>query len=565
MESAQRNLDAVEKNISEKIETIHSISDYMIYSKDFRSFLTTPENEKSLHMLRDYQESIEGFATFQLMSKNYIKSITLEGFNGNRIDLGEPIVGSEQKWIERASEANGSVVWSDSYPIVSEWKGPKYVMSMYRVIYDLDKPTQPIGRVTIRLDESEMAGLLDNGIVGSGAQASIVRNDGTLMLGADRYAIGTRLADQELYGRLNTKEQSFRYTKDGEKMVGFIRPVEQSNWRIVASIEDSNIVQNMSKFRRSVEWMLILLCVFGLLGFIGFQATIIRPILELKRQTNRLQIGDFTAEVNIRTKDEIGLLGTQFNRMVHTIRDLIDHKYKLQIRQRESELQMLHSQMDPHFLYNTLDMIRWTARLESAMQTSGLIELLSRFFRLGITRDKPWTSLKEEMEYTQAYVLLLQERSGPRLRISLSMEHGLEDAVVLKHIVQPLVENSVRHGMEDGRDGTITVRGYTYDQELRIDVLDDGVGFSAERLQVLRSLLSRREEEKPGDEALSGHALFNIHERLSIVFGDGSGVELMETDGDGASIRLRMPLITSDKEAALKLQRTTKDNRYANE
>lgn len=560
-ETTERSLDGVDENISEKLKTIEGISDYMIYSNDFRTFFTTPDTLATADVLRLYRESIEGFSTFQLMSKGYIKSMRLESYNGHRIDLGEPIAGSEEKWIAQAVNEEGAVIWSDSYPIVSEWKGPKRVVSMFRVIYNLNDPTEPIGRVTIRLDETEFSDMLEGGIAGGGS-AFIVRENGDVLLHEDEAFIGKRLPDEELLERLanGTSSRSvFSLKQDGKSRLVFSRTIEGTDWTLVAMMEKERIVESLSSVRSSMEMMVVLLVVCGLLGLFGTHLAIIRPVLELKRQTQRLQYGDFSAEVSIQSKDEIGMLGNQFNRMVHTIRELIDKKYRLQIRQRESELKMLISQMDPHFLYNTLDMIRWTARLEKAMETSGMIELLSRFFRLGLTRGKPWATLKEEMEFTQAYVMLLQKRSGSRLKIALTMEAPLEQAVVLKRIIQPLVENSVKHGLENMQEGLVRVRCYAVDGELRIDVMDTGAGISTERASQIRYVLSGGKQDW-SEEPLQGHGLANVHERLSIVFGSLYGVQVMEQEGAGAFVRLTMPLIDKEEELACKLYRESDDD-----
>jgi len=561
-ETTQRNLDGVEKNISEKLKTIEDISDYMIYSNDFRTFFTTPETAETSDVLGLYRESIEGFSIFQLMSKGYIKSMRLESFNGHRIDLGEPISGSETHWLQESGAKKGAVIWSDSYPIVSEWKGPKRVVSMFRVIYNLNKPTQPIGRVTIRLDESEFSELLKSGIAGGGS-AFLLRTNGNVLFHENEAYIGKPLPDEGLLLELSKngarKNVKFSYKSGGVSYLVFSRTIEGTDWRVVALMEEKRIVESLSGVRRSLEMLFVLLLGFGLLGLIGTHLTIVQPVLELKRQTQRLQLGDFTAEVRIRSRDEIGTLGNQFNRMVATIRELIDKRYRLQIRQRESELKLLHGQMDPHFLYNTLDMIRWTARLERAMETSNLIEMLSRFFRLGLTREKPWTVLKEEMEFTQAYVVLLQKRSGPKMKISMFMEARLEGAIVLKRLIQPLVENSVKHGFEDAPEGVVAVRCYAMDNELWIDVRDSGQGITTERARQIRYVLSGGKQDWT-EEPLQGHGLANVHERLSIAFGASFGVQLIELEEAGAFIRLTMPLIYKEEEIATKLHREADDD-----
>ncbi len=121
-------------------------------------------------------------------------------------------------------------------------------------------------------------------------------------------------------------------------------------------------------------------------------------------------------------KDDIGILGMRFNSMLATIRRLIDTKYTLEIKQRESELKALQNQIDPHFLYNTLDMIRWTARMEKASETSRLIEALSRLFRISLSRGKLLIPLSEELNYVRSYLILQEKRLGHGLKYTISMD-----------------------------------------------------------------------------------------------------------------------------------------------
>src|SRR5690625_2644469 len=182
--------------------------------------------------------------------------------------------------------------------------------------------------------------------------------------------------------------------------------------------------------------------------FRSFVITIIRQILELTNETKRLETGDFKARVSLRTSDEIGQLGYRFNNMVSQIEWLIDTKYKLKIQNKQSELNALQAQINPHFLYNTLDMIRWTARMEQAEETGRSIEDLSRLFRNNLSQVKVWIPLKAEMKYVQSYLELQKRRMGGELDFLVLMEEGLENCLTMKQILEPLVTNCIKHAFK---------------------------------------------------------------------------------------------------------------------
>ncbi|MFB9755047.1 sensor histidine kinase [Paenibacillus hodogayensis] len=538
-DSMDKNLNTVEINLSEKIKTVEDISDYMIYKDIFRDYMTMPEQPDTLERIRSAKKEIEAFATFQLMSKKDIKSISIRGFKGSRLDLGEPVTGEEGLWTGQANESAGSPVWSDAYPIVSSWTGAKRVLSMFRVINSFEDVVTPVGMVTIRLDEADIANLLNTAVPEELGRTFMLRRDGSVLLSGDHALVGLPYPEQELIGELAAYGSApFRYESGGTAYLVFSREMKATGWSIVAMVPEHNIVGQTQPLKATLRTLVIVMIILGLLALAGFDWAIIRPILELRKETHKLKKGDFTAQVEVRSRDEIGELGRQFNHMVQTIKELIDNKYKLEIRQRESELKILQQQMDPHFLYNTLDMIRWSARLENAMETSRLIELLSRFFRTGLDRASMWTTLAQELEFVQSYLDLQQKRLGPGLKIAIHWEAGLEQAVVLQKIVQPLVENSIKYGYKPRQGCFIRVRCFRADNELVVEVADSGGGFEPEQIRRLQRMFATG---KAGEDLL-GHALCNIHERLSIVYGSDYGVELPEQDMPGAFVRLRMPL-----------------------
>src|SRR5690606_15167917 len=213
---------------------------------------------------------------------------------------------------------------------------------------------------------------------------------------------------------------------------------------------------------------------------------------------------------------------------------LINTKYRLEIRQRESELKALQNQINPHFLYNTLDMIRWTARIEKAMETSRLIELLSKMFRISLSEGKLWITLKEELLYVESYLELQKKRLGTKLNFQLTCEEEIKDAVILKQILQPIIENSIVHGFKGKKEtGIISINAFAEGQEVIIDIKDNGMGIDPEKMN--------EHMRKPLDDRTS-FALSNINERISIAFGEEYSLMFMEHDQPGTWVRVRLPL-----------------------
>ncbi|MFC5447386.1 sensor histidine kinase [Paenibacillus aestuarii] len=546
IDSMEKNLNTIELNLSEKIKAVEDLSDYMIYQENFRSFMETPTTPSNMQQMNKDQTAIEGFIAFQIMSKRYIKSISLQGVGGNQLQMGEPVVGQEQPWTDLAQANKGAVVWTDSYKLESGWRGGKRVVSMFRVINSFDNPSRPVGEVIVRLDESEFTDLLNAAVPQDQGSIFIVRPGGEVLLHPNESLIGHPYPSDALLKDLKARpiNKVASLTEAGTSYIVFSQPMKSTGWSIVAMIKDQAIVQKTDAIKASLKFLILVILIFGLLALIGFELAMIRPMLELSRQTSRLKKGDFSAQVKVRTRDEVGELGRQFNNMVMTIKELIDKKYKLEIRQKESELRILQSQMDPHFLYNTLDMIRWTARLEKAVETSQLIETLSRFFRMGQNSGKRYTTMPEELDFVRDYLNLQQKRMGSKLKFTLYMESTLNQAVILKKIIQPLVENSIKHGFTRG-GGRIDVRCYIDGPDVLIEVIDSGAGFAKEKLEVLYRVL----QKQTGDESVMNHAICNIHERILLEYGSGYGIELpSEPSRDRTCVRIRFPYQMNEQE-----------------
>lgn len=531
-----RNLDSVVSQLEEQTSTVEDIADYMILSPDLNEYLR-PWPELSNERSENLKRAIEGMLTFHLFSKKYIRSISIEGFNGHRIDMGEPVLADEGKWLDKAALRKGGIVWTDGYSVQSGWNGEFRVVSLVRILNAFSQITRPQANLVIRLDEDSLIELLEKGLYKKSGQVFVIGAEGEQVLRSDNSLPASFDPHDLMEAFANGNASYMKYKVDNRSYMAFYRPMENTGWSIVAMIPESIVNQETANVRSVMAVILAAILLLGISALVGFQYTIIRPILRLKNETNRVKLGDFTARVPIESNDEISELNRKFNDMVLTIQELIEHKYKLELRERESELRLLQNQMDPHFLYNTLDMIRWTARLEKAGKTSHLIEMLSRFFRSAPNKGGYVTTVQQELEFVQSYLYLQERRLGHTFQYSLFMDASIAAAPMLKTTIQPLVENFLKHGRNRGQAvNRITVKCYAVADEIWTDVQDNGRGIEPDKLEAIRQALRRGRT----DEGSSG-ALSNIQERLSIYFGEGAGLEIVSSTPDGTLIRLKIP------------------------
>ncbi|RXZ79198.1 sensor histidine kinase [Paenibacillaceae bacterium] len=536
--STIRNLDAVVNQLEEQTSMVEDIANYMIFNPNLSAYLHPDAAQYSDTTTDSLKESVEGLLIFHLFSKPYIHSISIDGFNGNHIAMGEPASGDESKWLGKAVPRKGGIVWSEGYTVDSGWSGQVKVVSMFRILRTYKNITAPLGSLVIRLDEASIVSLLENELYKESGNVFVIGPDGEDILQSE-VTLPTHFDKNEVLAKMTAQDVRFMNYKAGsERFLTFSRTMESTSWHIITAIPESVVNQQSLGVRLFMNVILVAILLLGATALIGFHYTIIRPILRLKNETTRVKLGDFSARVPISSNDEISDLNRKFNEMVLTIQELIDHKYKLEIRERESELKLLQSQMDPHFLYNTLDMIRWTARLEKAEKASQLIEVLSRFFRSGLNNGQYVTTLLQELQFVQSYLYLHQRRLGSnKLQYALYTEYNIGDAQIPKTTIQPLVENFLKYGLNTkASNNLITVRCFTVRDEIWIEVQDNGMGIAPHQLQLIQASL----HGKPLHDSRTG-ALHNIHERLSIFFGERYGLEIVSSSSNGTWVRLKIP------------------------
>ncbi|MFS0726874.1 cache domain-containing sensor histidine kinase [Paenibacillus sp. 1P07SE] len=532
-----RNLDSVAGQLEEQTALVEDIANYLIFSPALNTYLR-PGAREYTDATERAKDDVEGFLTFHLMSKSYIRSVDIRGYNGNSISIGEPIMAAEEPWLQAAAKRRGGIVWSEGYSTQSGWSREIHVVSLFRVLNAYPNITNPQGDLIIRMDQAQIGRLLQNQVYREGGSVHVLNREGHYVLQSEVEA-PPGFEPHEVLAQM--KQAGIRFATveaDGKPYLTFTRTMDMTGWTIITAVPESYVNAQSAGVRMVMTLILAVVLLLGVLALFGFHYTIIRPIMRLKNETNRVKLGDYSAQLPVDSHDEISDLNRKFNEMVLTIKELIEHKYKQELRERESELRLLQQQMDPHFLYNTLDMIRWTARLEKAGKTSHLIETLSRFFRSSLGGGQYMSTVGQELEFVQSYLYLQQRRLGERFQYSLYMEYNIAEVPMLKTTIQPLVENYIKHGVSrKSAHNVIAVRCYAVADEVWIDVRDNGPGIPAEKLEAIQAML----EGKPYVSQERSGAIRNIHERLSIYFGEGYGLSVVSSTPAGTVLRLVIP------------------------
>jgi two-component system sensor histidine kinase YesM len=241
--------------------------------------------------------------------------------------------------------------------------------------------------------------------------------------------------------------------------------------------------------------------------------------------------------------DEITELGMSFNIMIGKIKELLDSKMKEQENLKKAELRALQAQINPHFLYNTLDTIIWMAEAKKTAQVVEIVSALSRFFRISLSKGMDWITIGEEVERTRSYLTIQKMRYRDILDFKIEVDDEVSENTILKLILQPLVENALYHGIKNKRQGgTIWVRAKRKNRdEILLEVEDDGIGFPPEKLTQLRAEL----DDDSGDIKLeSGFGIGNVNRRIRLYYGKPYGLSVRSEYNTGTCVTLVIPAKT---------------------
>ena len=317
-----------------------------------------------------------------------------------------------------------------------------------------------------------------------------------------------------------------------------------TGWRTIGVFSLADALHEVFLIR---YWALIIGGITMALAIVAaffFTSSIARPVVGLKNLMKRAEKGDLSVRFSGGNGDELSELGSGFNEMIERIQSLIDQVYREQLAKREAELGILQEQIKPHFLYNTLDTIQWMAQEHRVDDVVCLVGALTKLFRIGLSKGRELISLADELEHVNSYLCIQKMRYEDKFDYEIRADESLQSRLVLRLILQPLVENAIYHGVKERRGkGMLVVEAHAVEGELRLIVSDDGAGFPPDRLAAINAAL-----EHDGQPLSSGgYGIRNVHERIRLTFGRPYGLSFASTRGGGTDALVRHPLLEGEE------------------
>ena len=313
-----------------------------------------------------------------------------------------------------------------------------------------------------------------------------------------------------------------------------------TGWRTVEVFplnESLKVINSLTYY--SILIALVSLFIAEMLA-IFFTKSIVKPISKLKSLMKKTEEGDFDVVFNSKYNDEIGELGSAFNNMVREIKNLINLVQIEGKKKRKAEITILHAQIKPHFMYNTLDTIQWMAKEHDAQDIVDIVGNFTNLLRIGLSAGAEIIKISQEIKHVESYLLIQKIRYEDKLNYEINIKEEILGFSVIKLILQPLVENAIYHGIKEKRGpGYIKINGEIKNGRIYFTIEDDGIGIKEEKLIEINEML----KGKTISSVVVGYGIFNVNEKIKLTYGEEFGLEYHSVYGQGTTVALWHPII----------------------
>lgn len=445
------------------------------------------------------------------------------------------------KAYQKSLESNGRNLWISVNENMMTGK-PEPFLYECRTLNSLEYKMRALGQLVIQIPMEKLSDTFSKINIETGEYYEILDNDGNYLYStSDINVIGKRVNDDFLAALGKKTEGVMMMRKGKEDFLVSYSIKHENDWNVVHVLPMKVITSNAEKVR---DYLLLImfLSLMGLLPLLSvLSGSISRPVRRLKSIVEEFGAGNLAVREKTNRTDEIGHLQVSFNKMAEDINSLLDKITEEHKQRRLMELNILEYQINPHFLYNSLDSINWMAKASGNKDIEDLVCALAKFLRVGLSKGKELYKVKDELEHVRQYLVINKIRFKDCFNYEIQADDDVLEYSTVKIILQPIVENAIKYSINKrSTDGFISVTAQKEEHTLMFQVSDNGPGIQKERLQAIHNILA--DHTQMDTEPESGFGLYNVNQRIWLHFGDGYGITLESDAAYGTTVQVRLPL-----------------------
>lgn len=519
------------------------------------------------NIVQEFDISSEKFAEqFSLLyevNSDKIESLALYG-NEGRLIASEPVAVEKenidvkgQDWYKNAESAIENVHFSIPH-IQNLYEDGLYryhwVVSLSRYVDINDGEIPGSGVLLVDMKYSVIEDVLKQiNDSSEGIYYYMISRDGQMIYHPRKTEMARGLFEENSLKASGYEEGTYEITTNGHKESVVVGNIAYTGWKLIGVVPESVQTARINNFRYYIFTTIMVLMMMLLEGNRLISRKISKPIRKLDESVKTYEAGGKT-DIYIGGSSEIRHLGYSVQRSYERIETLMEEIIRQQNERRKSELDALQSQINPHFLYNTLESITWMIEAQKNEEAVIMISELAKLLRVSLSRGKTIIPVKDELQHSRSYMNIQLARYKERFKTEFRIEEEIENCCIVKLVIQPILENAIYYGvgnMDEDDDGMIIVSGKKKDEDILITIEDNGMGM---REEVLENILTDNSKvPKHG----SGVGVINVHSRIRLMFGEEYGLSIESEPDEGTRVTIRIPAIpyTPENAEALELQK----------
>jgi len=551
------------ENVDVKLREIERISFQIVSSMTIQEALKKAnmgikDEYEKIFVERAIDSQLKGFVPLYLdIASAQVISLSGTVYYVNPGSVTIDISDSEKRILE---EHKGGAVWFGTNPSSQTIRVGRAINSIVN--------QELIGYEIIQIRESSVHDIYRRTDLFKSGDILITDLDGRIISHKDKSKLDEFIGDVAAGLTKDSIYNSFTTVGiDGTSNYVASRSINNGQWRMIAIIPTEQYERDIILLRYWILGICGACCIMSLLLSLRISDSISRPLRNLSEMMNKVGKGNFDVSIQPYSNDEVGVLSEHFNKMVQQVQKLIQEVYQEQYLKQKAELKSLRAQINPHFLYNTLESINWMARTRNVPEIGDMVKALGDLMRASISGDD-FVTLNDEITNITNYLKIQKFRYGDRLGVCIGISPDIGQIIVPKLILQPIVENSIVHGLEEKlEDGHIKISGKLENGDVVIMICDDGVGMEKEKADHLNRLFSEyhegtlvsggsakvdiRKDIGSKDDMHTHIGLINVDRRIKMYYGAGYGLSISSVLGEGTSVKAVLPARTSAPETGL--------------
>lgn len=527
-------LSQVNRSVDSYLRTIMKLSDSLYYGVIKNADMREESLNDQITLL--YDNNKDSIANIALLSKD---GELLEAVPAARLKTDLDV--TEEEWFGNTLERTDNLHFTTphvQYIFDGSEQQYRWVITLTRAVEITHGTSTEQGILLIDIRYNSLQQILEDISLGNQGYLYMISSDGELIYHPKMQLIEAGQMQENITAAAEYRDGSYKEEYRGENRNVSVKSVGYTGWKLLSVTPEKGLSLSNLKMRLFVvfvaaAFLFVLVLINALIS-----SRITNPIKELEKSVNAIEAGELDTEVYTGGSYELQHLGRSIGDMAKRIKKLMQDIVAEHESKRKSEFDTLQSQINPHFLYNTLDIIVWMIENEQKQEAVKVVTALARFFRISLSKGKSIITVHDELEHVRNYLTIQQMRFKNKFVYEIRAEEDAMGLACLKLMLQPLVENAIYHGMEfmDG-DGLIEIQVKKEGKDLWIEVRDNGFGMTKEQVENLLS-------EKPhvSSRRGSGIGVKNVNERIRLYFGEDYGLIIESEPDEGCLIRCHLPV-----------------------